>query len=270
MTRPHEYFNSIVDYQKRVDKLKKNFFSKLKNACPSDEKIERPKDSIKKFINKIEEKITEKHLKGDDIFLADSLEKFIKVSIKEFDINPLCCISLLGYTWQCGLKSTELRLKTLSEKELILALENIFRGSISSVLSDRYTKSDENEKNISIDANDLYGHSMSQTYDQFKFDKNVEIEEILNTPDDSDIGSFFEFDLFYPNNKNENTENFPLAPENEKKFPVIFTPFLKENQIYTFTQTKKLICESTDKKKYLIHYRILKFFVRQGMVVESS
>ena len=36
-----------------------------------------------------------------------------------------------------------------------------------------------------------------------------------------------------------------------------------------YTKSKKLICDWTDKKKYLIHYRILKFYVRHSMVVEK-
>ena len=44
---PYEYFNSIDDYQKPVDNLKKeDFFSKLKNNCPYDEEIERTKKII--------------------------------------------------------------------------------------------------------------------------------------------------------------------------------------------------------------------------------
>ena len=35
------------------------------------------------------------------------------------------------------------------------------------------------------------------------------------------------------------------------------------------TKCKKLICDWTDKKKYLVHYRTLKFSVRQGMTVEK-
>ena len=34
-----------------------------------------------------------------------------------------------------------------------------------------------------------------------------------------------------------------------------------------YTKSKKLICGWTDKKKYLIHYRMLKFHVRHGMIV---
>ena len=44
---PYEYFNSIDDYQKPVNNLKKeHFFSKLKNKCPDDEEIQRTMDII--------------------------------------------------------------------------------------------------------------------------------------------------------------------------------------------------------------------------------
>ena len=47
---PFEYFNCLDDYQKAVDNLKhENFFSKLKNKCPGDEKIERTNQIIKNF-----------------------------------------------------------------------------------------------------------------------------------------------------------------------------------------------------------------------------
>ena len=47
---PYEYFNSIEEYQKPVENLKKeHVFSKLKNKCPDDEEIERTMDIIKKF-----------------------------------------------------------------------------------------------------------------------------------------------------------------------------------------------------------------------------
>ena len=36
-----------------------------------------------------------------------------------------------------------------------------------------------------------------------------------------------------------------------------------------YTKAKKLICEWTDKKKNLIHYRMLKFYVRHGMIADK-
>ena len=39
-----------------------------------------------------------------------------------------------------------------------------------------------------FDANNIYGHSMSQPlpYDEIKFDRNVKLEDIFKTPDDND------------------------------------------------------------------------------------
>ena len=53
-------------------------------------------------------------------------------------------------------------------------------------------------------------------YDEIKFDRNVKLEHILNTPDDSGIGYFIEVDLNYPDNIKEKTKNFPFAPVKKK------------------------------------------------------
>ena len=198
-------------------------------------------------------------------------EKFIKVSYNEFEINPLYCISLPGYTWQCGLKYTEINLQTLQDKDMVLLLENNIRGGISSVMGDRYVRSDEKKKILFIDANNLYGHSMSEPlpYDEIRFDNNVELEDILNNPDDSDIGYSFEVDLKYPDNIKEKTKNFPYAPMNKKINPVDFSDYMKSIIPDTYTQNKKLICDWSDKKNYLVHYRMLKFYLRHGMIVDK-
>ena len=60
-----------------------------------------------------------------------------------------------------------------------------------------------NRKNILYnDANNLYVHSMSQNlpYDEIKSEGNVNLEEIINRPDDNDIGHFVWADLNYPDN----------------------------------------------------------------------
>ena len=267
---PYEYFNCIDEYQKPVDNLEKeDFFSKLKNKYPNDEEIERTMDIIKRFNIKNGEELTEIYLKSDFLLLACVFEKFIKVSVNEFGINPVYCVSLPGYTWQCGLKYTGINLQTL--QDMILTLEKNIRGGISSVMGDRYVKSDENKKILYIDANNLYGHSMSQPlpYDEIKFDQNVKLEDILNTPDDSAIGDFIEADLIYPDNKKEKTKNFPFAPVNKKINPDNFNDYRKEIKPDTYIQTNKLICDWSDKKNYLVQYRMLKFYVRHGMIVDK-
>ena len=268
---PYQYFNSIDDYKKPVDNLKKeDFFSKLKNDYPDDDERERTKEIIKLFNIKDGEELTKLYCKSDVILLSDVFEKIVKVSTKEYKINPLYCVSLPGYTYQCALKYTDIKLQTLQDKYLILLIENNIRGGISSVMGDRYVKSDENNKIIYADATNLYGHSMSQflPYDEIKFEKDISLEKILNTPDDNDIGYCLEVDLKYPDNIKEKTKYFPFCPENKKINADKYKDYMKKIKPKSYIKSKKLICDWTDKKKYLIHYRLLKFYVRHGMIVE--
>ena len=127
---------------------------------------------------------------------------------------------------------------------MILLLENNLRGGISSVMGDRYVESDENKTILFIDAINLYGHSMCQPlpYDEIKFDKNVKLEDRLNTPVDSDIGYYIEVDLKYPDNIKEKTKHFPFAPVNKIIDPDDdFSDYMKEVKPDSYTQTKKLM-----------------------------
>ena len=55
-------------------------------------------------------------MKSDVILVADVFEKFIKVSIKEFDNNPSHCVRPPCYTGQCGMKFTDTKLKNFKVK----------------------------------------------------------------------------------------------------------------------------------------------------------
>ena len=172
---------------------------------------------IKIFDIKNGEELTNLYLKSDVIWLADVFEIFIKISIEEYGIDLLYCVSLPGYTWQCGMKYTDIKLQTLQDKDMILLLEQTIRGGIRFVMGDRYNKSDE-KKILYVDANNLYGWAMSEylPYDEIKFDRNVNLEDILNTPDDSVFGYFVEVDLTYPDNIKEKRKNFTFAPVKKK------------------------------------------------------
>ena len=66
----------------------------------------------------------------------------------------------------------------------------------------------------------MYGWATSEylTFDEIKFDKNIKPEDILNTPDNYDIGYFLEVDMTYPDNIKEKTKNFPFALEYKEKY----------------------------------------------------
>ena len=80
---------------------------------------------------------------------------------------------------------------------MILLIENIMRGGISSVMGDRYVKWDENKKIFYMDATNSYDHTFSQTlsYDDIKFERNFCLNKKLKTADDNENGCFSEVDL---------------------------------------------------------------------------
>ena len=154
---------------------------------------------------------------------------------------------------------------------MILLLEDNIRGSIGSIMGDRYVKSDDNKKLLYMDAANLYGHSMSESlpHDEIEYDINVKLEDILNTPDDSDIGYFIEIDSNYPDKIKEKTKKFPFCPENKILVKDKFNEYMKQIKPKNFKKSQKIICDWNDKKSYLVHYRMLKFYIRHGMIADK-
>ena len=146
-------------------------------------------------------------LKMDVLQLADVFENFVEKATLEYSINSLYSYSLPGYTWEAGLKLTNIKFDFIKDNDLLLLLENNNRGGTSSVMGPRYIESDENTKLLYIDANKLYGWAMSQYLPTGDFKKiqfgceSDEVlideikEDILNTPDDDEYGYFMECDL---------------------------------------------------------------------------
>ena len=128
-----------------------------------------------------------------------------------------------------------------------------------------------------MDATNLYEHSMIQPlpYDEIEMWRGHpdlylnKLDENLKKPDDSDIGYFVEVDVKYPNNKKEKTKNFPFAPENKIIHKDKSNKYMKTVKPKNYTKSEKVICDWTDQKINLVLYRMLKFYVRHGMVVEK-
>ena len=136
------------------------------------------------------------------------------------------------------MKDTDIRLQTLHEKDMILILENSNRGGRRSVVPKRFVKSDETKKILYIDACSLYGLSGYQSlpYDEIKCDKNVSSEDILNTPDDSDVSYFGGFDLKYSDEIKHETKNLPLCPLIEFSPRDNFSNYMKDIKQSNYTK----------------------------------
>ena len=231
------------------------------------------------------------YLKTDVLILTDAFEKFRNFFLKHHEIDPCYCFSAPGLTWQCGLKYTGVELELLTDYNMLLMFEEGIRGGFSGVLGPRHVKAFnkytpnyhngnrilddyemkqclkilKNGENLNeflmekyllyLDANNLYGWAMSQPLPtkDFKWEKDIP----------KGRGCIIECDLEYDNNTKFKTRNYPLAPEKSR---IDFND-LSKYQLNILAKEKralgneeKLLLTLKDKKKYIVHHSILKYY----------
>ena len=93
---------------------------------------------------------------------------------------------------------------------------------------------------------------------------NTTLDTILNTPDDSDLGYYIVCDNDYTNECKERTEQLALMPNKRK---------INDNELgYREgdggkARSEKLILDQNNKTEYMVHYRMVKFYVKMGVKV---
>ena len=113
-----------------------------------------------------------------------------------------------------------------------------------------------------LDNNSLYGWAMSEylPYGEIEWLENINEFDINSINEKSDTGYFLEVDLEYPDELHELHNGYPLAPE---KFAIpsdMLSKYCKEiadKYKIKVGDVKKLIPNSSNKIKYVLHYRNL-------------
>ena len=105
------------------------------------------------------------YLKCDVLLLADVFEKFRNNSLKDCVLSPSHCVPALS--WNVILNMTKVGLELIIDHEILIFFEKGLRGGVS-YISNRYSKANnkylkqELKHTIYLDANNLYGYSMSK------------------------------------------------------------------------------------------------------------
>ena len=155
------------------------------------------------------------------------------------------------------------------------------RGGICGVVGERYINI--NNSNISmskhirrsiwyIDADNLYGYAMMQMlpykgfgyYQGTCFADSTSLDEIINTPDDNYHGYYIVCDIKYTNSCKDITEQLALMP-NKRKVNDDELGYRERDGGKAISE--KLILDQNNKTKYMVHYRMLKFYVKMGVEV---
>ena len=110
---------------------------------------------------------------------------------------------------------------------------------------------------------------MSQYLPTSEFEKlqlpEQTVEDLTHCPDNNEFDYFIECDLEHPLEIKENTKIFPFCPYQTKADPDLFSAYMNNVNQPNYKPTPKLMCDVTNKSKYMIHYRMFKFYLNQGM-----
>ena len=200
---------------------------------------------------------------------------------KHFELDLFRFVSLTQFSRIAALKLTQVKLDLFKHPDMYLFVERSIRGGLCQQVQ-KYAKANNPqcegynpampESHIMYyDANNLYGYAMSQKLPVGKFEwVEMNIESLLNHSDNDDIGYLVDVDLDYPDSIHESTQEFPLAPSHGVVTNEMLSDYQKEcidkHNIKLGKDVKFLLtCET--RKYYIVHYRLLKFFVEMGLKV---
>ena len=274
---PYEYIDDFDKFNETELPPKECFYSSLTDGHISNKDYQHAQNVWKQFNCKTLGDYHDLYLKTDVTLLADVFQTFRKTCMQSYKLDPLHYYTAPGLSWDALLKYTNMNLELLSDIDMHLFIEKGMRGGISMV-SKRHAKANnphvadydptkEHNYIMYYDANNLYGHAMSQPlpYSGFKW---VTSKDMLETKQGK--GYIYEVDLEYPKELHKLHNDYPLAPEKLS----VKTEWLSEYQTEllqnnSMINVQKLVPNLMNKEKYVVHYKTLQLYESLGMKIKK-
>ena len=261
---PYEFMDSFEKFNFTFPE-KDAFFSQLSGKV-SDEDYFHAKEVWKKFGMKTLGEYHDLYLKTDVFLLADVVENFRTVLLKNYLLDPAWFLTAPAFFWCAMLKMTEVELELICEGniEMFQFFERQIRGGVSSVFhrfsqaNNKFMKDFDSSKVskfiVYLDANSLYPTAMMQPLPVggFEWLSEGKLKQWEKIVDSEDLGCVLEVDLEYPAELHDFHNDFPLAPE-----------LMEVGGIF------KLIPNLKDKEKMVLDGRNLKLFLSLGMKLKN-
>ena len=89
----------------------------------------------------------------------------------------------------------------------------------------------------------------------------------MSIADDSPTGYVIDCDLDYPSHLHDSHSDYPLAPEHLTISPDMLSPFARNLSGERWRPSEKLIPNLYSKTHYVTHYRNLKYYIHQGLIL---
>ena len=286
---PYEWFNSLARLTETQLPPREAFYDRLniRECSPAD--YEAAQEAWRIFNCQTFDDYLLAYLKLDVHQLADVFEAFRALAIREDGLDPSHYYTLPGLTLDSAFKMTRARIDLVQEQEQYEFIEKGIRGGCTFVNKhylrvnapeidpSRYNPNLPRHEMLYIDANNLYGHALSAKlpYKDFAWLTDSELDALSqpgvlrNMDVEGDIGYLLEVDLTYPPEIHDMSRDFPFCPEKLKVNSNHLSDFmigqlsdLGHNKVNTY---EKLLLTQWDKPGYVVHFKMLKFYLRQGM-----
>ena len=262
---PYEYMDKWEKFKEKSLPSKEDFYSNLNMEDIGDIDYRHGNNVFKGF------KLGDYHdlyVQSDTLLLVDVFENFRDMCLKEYELDLAHFLSLPGLAWQACLKKTNVELQLLTDYDMLLMVEEGIEVECHSIhryakANNKYMKNYNNNEESSyiqyLDANNLYGWAMSKKLPVNGFrwlysDKIIEINEefIKNYNENENKGYIFEVDVRYPKRLHDLHNDLPFLSERIE-----------------INKCKKLICNLSSKKKYVIHVNSLKQALNHGLKLKK-
>ena len=278
---PYEYIDSWERFSETRLPDKEKFYSKLNDEHITDEEYAHVQSVWKTFECKTLGDYHDLYVKTDVALLADVFENFRNLCQGQYGLDPAHYYTSPGLSWDALLKYMGVELELFTDLEMHLFVESGMRGGISMV-SKRHAKANNplvpehdpskpNKYIMYLDANNLYGWAMSEPLPKrdFKWKRVMPTEEdIIKKKENAKNGWILEVDLEYPAELHEQHNSYPLALEKKvvkKESMSDYQKRLMKDLELKPPDSKKLLLTLEDKSNYVVHYRNLQFYLKQGM-----
>ena len=170
---PYEYMDSWERFNEASLPSKKYFYSELKLEDISDKDYGHGQKVFKEYCTNMGD-YHDLYVQTDTLLLADPFEKFWEKCIEIYGLDPSYFYSARGLAWKACLKKIGVKLKLLTDIDMLLMVETGVRGGMYQS-AHRYAKANNKymknyDKIIDssyltyLDANNLHGWGCLKNY----------------------------------------------------------------------------------------------------------
>ncbi|KAL4092514.1 hypothetical protein QTP88_027013 [Uroleucon formosanum] len=251
---PYEYTDAWNKLEENALPDKSEFYSILTESGVEDKEYEHAMKVWEHFGCKTIGEYSDLYLKIDVLLLSDIFENFRDVCMKTYNLDPAYYYTAPGFSFDCMLKYTSMKLELVSDYDMLMMFENGIRGGLVQA-SMRYAKAN-NEKTSDYDDTKEDSWLVYQDLHALWWFQVVEpnLEGLNDLDDNSPIGRIYEVNVSYPKNLHDVHNDLP---------------FLPQNGIPAGSKVKKLMATFKRKTNYVIHYRNLQQAIANGLIVEK-